>query len=196
MNDWKFSRYSMYTSIQSVVNKLTDINNVTFIGEDGTSGLLSMFTGNVNITTTNYPAVNIMDLPYSDNSKQCLVIDQVLEHVRDPWKSVSEVYRVLTPGGIMILTTCLMNPVHYASQEDEQNGTVNDFWRFTPHGLEVLCDGFSSIIQCAGGGDFKFIYNCMTGMRHKTVHPGSQLESLAMADDGKHYLHVWVVARK
>ena len=196
MHDWKFSRYSMYTSIQSAVNKLTGIDSVTFIGEDGTSGLLSVFAEDVNITTTNFPEVDIMNLPYSDNSVQCMVIDQVLEHVRDPWKSVSEVHRVLSPDGIMIMTTCLMNPVHYASRDDEQNEIVNDFWRFTPRGLEVLCDNFSEIIQCAGGGDFKFIYNCMTGMRNKIVNPGSHLEPLAMADDGKHYLHVWVVAKK
>jgi 2-polyprenyl-3-methyl-5-hydroxy-6-metoxy-1,4-benzoquinol methylase len=46
-----------------------------------------------------------------------VVSDQVLEHVvGDPQTAIDETLRVLRPGGIVIHTTCFMNPIHGAPE--------------------------------------------------------------------------------
>lgn len=199
MSNWKFSRYAMYKDIHEYVGASTqsvENGDVLFVGENGDSSIIPMFPRRFSIEITDYPQVDISNLKYTDNSLDYIVADQVLEHVKNPWKSVEEVYRVLKPGGTLILTTCLMNPVHYASEQDENDNIMNDYWRFTPYGLRLLCDQFSSVERSTGSGSFKFLYNCMSGYRHKLVEPGSDLEPLAMENDNKHYMHVWIIAKK
>lgn len=187
----------MYTYIQSLISTLT-IDSCYFVGEDeySQSSIREMLDPRTHVEISSYPGVDIMNIPKQDDSVECLVADQVLEHVKNPFSAINEVYRVLKPGGLAIITTCLMNPVHYASAADQELGVPQDFWRFTPQGLRILFDKFDNIIQCRGHGDFKFLYHCMSGYRDKIITPGSSLEKIANGDDGKTYLHVWIVARK
>ena len=71
--------------------------------------------------------VQKMDLP--DDSFDCAFCSGVLEHVRDPWRSVQEVGRVLRPGGVFLLGVPFRQRIHRAPQ---------DFWRFTEHGTREL----------------------------------------------------------
>ena len=50
-----------------------------------------------------FTAAYAEDIPYEDNRFEVVIIDDVLEHVQDPVKTVSEVYRVLKPGGTLIM---------------------------------------------------------------------------------------------
>jgi len=45
------------------------------------------------------------DLPYSDSSFEAIYCGEVLEHLYNPDYLLDEVYRVLTPGGLCIITT-------------------------------------------------------------------------------------------
>ncbi|HEX4138882.1 MAG TPA: class I SAM-dependent methyltransferase [Candidatus Methylacidiphilales bacterium] len=60
---------------------------------------------------------------------------QVLEHVPDPARYLAEAYRLLRPGGALILTTHGLIPEH---------GCPYDFYRWTADGLAraVTCAGF------------------------------------------------------
>lgn len=60
---------------------------------------------------------------------------QVLEHVREPRAYLAEAYRVLKPGGTLILTS------HGVSEE---HGCPSDYQRWTTTGLEhlITCCGF------------------------------------------------------
>jgi len=60
-------------------------------------------------------------LPFSDNMFDCIISDYVLEHVEKPEMFLSEVYRVLKPGGSYFFRT--PNKYHY----------VTLFSRLTPH---------------------------------------------------------------
>lgn len=75
-------------------------------------------------------------LPIPDGSCDCVLSTQVLEHVRDPIRYLSEAHRVLRPGGALILTT-------HGIWED--HGCPYDFWRWTRDGLclEVERAGFT-----------------------------------------------------
>jgi len=44
-------------------------------------------------------------LPFSENFFDCVVFTEVLEHIIAPYKALEEIYRVLKPGGILILST-------------------------------------------------------------------------------------------
>jgi SAM-dependent methyltransferase len=54
-----------------------------------------------------YPEVDIKKLPYADNSFDMVIHSDTLEHVDDPLTGLSEVLRVLKPGGF----TCFTIPV-------------------------------------------------------------------------------------
>lgn len=86
----------------------------------------------VRIDEADFPEFDILDLPYPAATFDFVVADQVLEHVAgNPFDAVSETLRILKPGGVAVMTTCLMNPIHYGP---------SDCWRFTPEGLMTMFD--------------------------------------------------------
>lgn len=83
--------------------------------------------------------LNLHEINLPDNSVGTLFMMDTLEHVEYPHQALKEVYRVLKPGGIVIMSSVLDFFIHE---------TPNDFWRFTP-------DGFSSLLkefQCSHVG--------------------------------------------
>jgi len=84
-------------------------------------------------------------IPLKDNSIDSILCTQVLEHTKEPLKIIEEIYRVLKPGGYVLLTAPLINEIH---------GEPDDFWRFTNFGFEYLFkkSGFKSVkIEQLGG---------------------------------------------
>lgn len=59
-------------------------------------------------TLAEYPEVDIMDLPYADNSYDLLVHSDTMEHVPDPVTGYKESFRVLKPGGFTAFTIPLV----------------------------------------------------------------------------------------
>jgi ubiquinone/menaquinone biosynthesis C-methylase UbiE len=48
---------------------------------------------------------SILDLPFKNNSFDYIVSSEVIEHVPDPKKAITELFRVLKPGGTIVLST-------------------------------------------------------------------------------------------
>ncbi|NMO09458.1 class I SAM-dependent methyltransferase [Methanobacterium subterraneum] len=61
---------------------------------------------------------------------------EVLEHTVNPFNAIKEIYRLLKPRGILILSTPFNFRIH---------GPLPDCWRFTEHGLRELLKNFSKI---------------------------------------------------
>ncbi len=68
-------------------------------------------------------------LPFRGDLFQRIECDAVLEHVRDPQRVMSEMCRVLAPGGYLHIVTPFCHPFHEYPR---------DFRRFTIDGLELL----------------------------------------------------------
>lgn len=83
---------------------------------------------------------NVLDLPFPNDTFDTVISTQVLEHVEKPWVMVKEIYRVLKPGGVCILTAPFLTPYH---------PDPADFFRYTTQGVRSLFknEGFE-ILEC------------------------------------------------
>jgi SAM-dependent methyltransferase len=79
-------------------------------------------------------------VPMADGAADIVLSTQVLEHVRDPDRYLSECHRLLVPSGSLILTT-------HGSFHD--HACPDDFFRWTLQGLEVLLDRAGFEIESA-----------------------------------------------
>jgi SAM-dependent methyltransferase len=73
---------------------------------------------------------DIHDLPIDSDSFDCVFCTGTLEHIRDPSKGVSELTRILKPGGILYIDVPFIQGYH---------PDPTDYWRFTLDGLRLLC---------------------------------------------------------
>lgn len=76
------------------------------------------------------------DIPFADGTFDAVVAQAVLEHVVDPERCVSEIHRVLRPGGLVYAEVPFMQQVHAGRY---------DFTRFTHVGLLRLFRAFTEI---------------------------------------------------
>jgi SAM-dependent methyltransferase len=76
------------------------------------------------------------DLPFDNGVFDCVIIQAVLEHVLEPIRCVSEIYRVLKPSGLVYAETPFMQQVHMKQY---------DFTRFTHLGHRRLFRCFEEI---------------------------------------------------
>ena len=87
------------------------------------------------------------NIPLEAESFDSLVCTQVLGDIKNPLEALKEFFRVLKPGGMVLLTESFINEMH-----DEPR----DFWRFTKFGLEYLFQeaGFKIVGIDQRGGFF------------------------------------------
>jgi len=73
-----------------------------------------------------------------DGQADTVLCTEVLEHLEDPPAAIREMHRILSPGGIVVLTVPLFWHIHEAPR---------DFYRFTNFGLRYLFEraGFEVI---------------------------------------------------
>ena len=84
------------------------------------------------------------DVPLPDGSVGTVLLSEVLEHLERPEEALRECFRLLEPGGHVIVTTPFFWPVH-----DER-----DFFRYAPGGLRHLLEsaGFEVVDLVPLGG--------------------------------------------
>lgn len=73
------------------------------------------------------------DLPCDDGSFDVVLCTQVLEHVDDPKRVLSEIERVLAPGGVVFLSTHGVFLYH-----PDPPSSDRDYWRWTHAGLSRI----------------------------------------------------------
>ncbi len=85
-----------------------------------------------------------------DGRFNCVLCNQLLEHVPDPSKVVNEIYRVLKDDGACILSVPFMYRIH---------PDPKDYWRFTPDSLRLLFKDFRSVEVRPYGGKMSSIWS-------------------------------------
>ena len=98
--------------------------------------------------------------PVPDSSYDTVVCTQVLEHVADPSAALTEMARVLEPGGTLVLT------VPHLSRRHE---LPHDYFRYTQEGVGALLQaaGFEVVEIGTYGGVLSFLHH-----QASTVFPG------------------------
>jgi SAM-dependent methyltransferase len=88
-------------------------------------------------------------LPFRSGCLDIIYSIAVLEHVRKPWIVADEIFRVLCPGGHVVLELPFLNVIH-----DE-----HDYFRFTDKGIRALFDSnrFDVVFEQVGSGGGSFL---------------------------------------
>lgn len=98
---------------------------ITF-GEDGTS-------------TGEDTKGDLLAMPFADASFDGVVLTEVLEHCVNPRAAIAEVFRVLRPGGLLLVTSPFIWP-------DHRTEDYADYWRFTEQGWGLLLRAFRDVV--------------------------------------------------
>jgi SAM-dependent methyltransferase len=82
-------------------------------------------------------------LPFRDNSFDCIVSSEVIEHIEDPSKFIVELFRCVKPGGKLIITTPYKEVIKYSLCIHCHKPTpVNShLYSFDEDKLKSLCAG-------------------------------------------------------
>lgn len=93
---------------------------------------------------------DIQQMKLADNSFDTIFCSQVLEHVPEPQKAISECYRVLEKGGHLILSAPHLGYLH---------NEPHDYYRYTKHGLRFMLEkvGFKILTLEPAGGVLSFL---------------------------------------
>jgi len=146
--------------------------------------------GQSEILETTYPDVDMLDLPYPDETFDFVVSEFVIEHVAgDLQHAINECRRVLKPGGIVVHLTNFIYPIH---------GAPYDYWRFTPYALRLLHKDFTEIIESGGWGNhyvmlLRMLDIFFTDVPECRFHP---LNRIARRNDEDFPLVTWIIAKK
>ncbi|MEM7252405.1 MAG: class I SAM-dependent methyltransferase [Pseudomonadota bacterium] len=89
-----------------------------------------------------------------ENSVDCIFCVSVLEHVFDPSKVVSEMYRILKPGGLVYVNVPFLFPFH---------ADPDDYRRYTVNGIKLLMSEFHCL-------DANYSRGPASTMHHLLVH--------------------------
>jgi SAM-dependent methyltransferase len=79
---------------------------------------------------------DLRGLSFADEEVGTALCLDTLEHCADPLAACRELYRVLAPGGVCVLSSVMFFPVH---------GYPHDYWRFTPEGMRLLLHPFEDV---------------------------------------------------
>lgn len=77
---------------------------------------------------------DVHHLSFADASVGTVLMLETLEHVENPLLAMAEIFRVLRPEGLVVISSSMDYPVHEYPA---------DYWRFTPQGFELLLRSFS-----------------------------------------------------
>ena len=75
-------------------------------------------------------------IQWADNYFDTIIATEVLEHIPEPQQAINEIWRLLKPGGVCILSTRFMHPYHPGPK---------DYYRFTRDSLMYLFRRFNKI---------------------------------------------------
>ncbi|MBD3207962.1 MAG: methyltransferase domain-containing protein [Candidatus Nealsonbacteria bacterium] len=90
--------------------------------------------------------VDYYNLPFQDKEFEIVVCTGLLEHVKEPYKLIQEIKRVLKPGGKIILSASFVFSLH---------NVPGHYFYFTPYGIKYLLRDWSEVNVKSSCGSMK-----------------------------------------
>jgi len=113
---------------------------------------------------------DIQQMPFPDEDFDAFICKSVLEHVENPQKAVSELYRVLKKGGEGLIYVPFIFPYH------AEKGVYKDYWRFSEDGVRYLFRDFSHIETEKVRGFFETLAYFIPYLRKILIWPARFLD--------------------
>ena len=158
----RLSRYNLIKFLKSDLKTFIDLEeqiHVLFVGSGGPLEELirntlkcKLITIDVNKERNPDYVMSITEMDFKDNNFNLVLMLEVLEHVDNPFNAPDEIFRVLKPGGTLLLSTPFILGIHDAPF---------DYWRFTKYGLKEMFSQFENIIIKERTGFFLTICNLL-----------------------------------
>jgi SAM-dependent methyltransferase len=183
----QLTRYAMY---QDIGRTLGGPIGGRVLGVSGIDKFGPLIDPSADMVETTYPEVDLQNLPFSRESFDAVITDQVLEHLADPRRAVQEAYRVLRPGGLAVHTTCFLNPVHPSPR---------DYFRFSLDGLQALCPPDAQIVRCQAWGNRAALILLLLRDRTRSIDIPQRSRVrrwLATRNEAKYPIVTWILMRK
>lgn len=108
------------------------------------------------------------NMPFGNNSFDCALATEVLEHVPLPEVFLSEVYRVLKPGSVFFFTVPFLWPLHEIPHDE---------YRYTPFSLQRHLEtvGFTNVqIHSLGGWNASLAQMLGLWLKRSPMHPAQR----------------------
>lgn len=96
--------------------------------------------------------VDMLKMPFEDNSYDSFICSHILEHVDDDCLAVSELYRILKPGGWGILMAPICTAIEH-TLEDKNHITEEERWKYYGQNDHVRLyshNGYVDVISSSG----------------------------------------------
>ncbi len=117
--------------------------------------------------------IDLHDIKLMPESVGTAISVATFEHVEYPRKAIEQIYAVVRPGGMFIITAPMYAKIH---------GFPHDYWRFTPECFNSLLKPFPNcFVSCAGKERFP---HTVVGIGFNG--PAPPLEALKRALEGWH----------
>ncbi len=133
-----------------IAEPIYEFGSYQVAGQQGFADLRPVFPGKQYVGCDMRPGPGVdqvldlhnIDLP--DSAAATVLCLDTLEHVEYPHRAVEEIYRILKPGGIAVISSVMKFPIH---------DYPHDYWRFTPEAFKSLLKPFSQAYVDSAGDD-------------------------------------------
>jgi len=130
---------------------------------------------------------DIHKVNWEENYFDTIIATEILEHCHSPEKAINEIYRLLKPDGICILSTRFIYRYH---------PDPKDYYRFTKDALEVLFQKFNQIKIYPHGNRIQVFWETIPGKIFFLINIFNNLIAKINFKDSKLPLGFIVYAKK
>jgi len=148
------SSHSEPKELLSLLKKMPEDAIIINIGSLS-KNLQTLHKGIKNLDICKYPNIDfiadVCDLPFKNESLNMVIFKNVLEHVKNPSKALSEINRVLKKDGILYVKIPFLQPFH---------AVPDDFQRYSECGFKELFKDYEELdfgIAVGGGSMMSWI---------------------------------------
>jgi SAM-dependent methyltransferase len=135
--------------------------------------------------TVHYPDYDVCQGPLAEERFDLVIAEQVFEHVLRPDRAAANVYEMLRPGGIFVISTPFLLKIH---------GAPSDLYRWTEEGMRQLLEtaGFF-VTATASWGNLECLFADMRpGLEWTVYDPLSH----SLDNQPQFAIVVWAFAEK